>query len=54
MDKIISGILGMGLFVLFAGGLAQTIGKVPFVIIVVLICAMALYALYQELKDSRD
>lgn len=54
MDKIITGILGIGLFILFVGGLAETIGKLPFVLIIILICGMALYAFYEELKASRD
>lgn len=53
MDKIIAGILGVGLFVLFSGGLAQSIGKVPFIIIVVFVCALAIYAMYQEIRKRQ-
>ena len=41
MDKIITGILGIALFVLFVGGLAQSIGQLPFILIVIFICGLA-------------
>lgn len=50
MDKLITGILGVGLLVLFAGGLAQSIGQLPFTLIVIFICALAIYGLYEELR----
>jgi len=53
MDNIITGILGMGLFVAFIGGLAETIGKAPFIVIVVGVAAMALYDLYENIRDAR-
>jgi len=53
MDNIITGIIGVALFLAFIGGLAQSIGKVPFIIIVALISAMALYDFYENLRDAR-
>ena len=50
MDNIITGVIGMGIFVAFVGGLAQSIGKLPFILIVVVICAMALYDLYENIR----
>ncbi len=57
---IISGVMGMLMFILFVGGLAQSISKnpahggIPFVIIVVFICSLALYGLYEEVKEQRE
>jgi len=53
MDNIITGILGVGLFLAFIGGLAESIGKVPFIIIVVFVGSMALYDLYENIQESR-
>lgn len=52
MDNIITGIFGIGLFVAFVGGLAQSIGAMPFIIIVVGIGAMAVYDLYENIRDA--
>ncbi len=54
MDKIITGLLGVGMFVLFVGGLAQSIGQVPFILIVIFICALAIYGLYEELRTDKN
>lgn len=53
MDKIITGILGVGLFLAFIGGLAESIGKAPFVVIVVFVGALASYDLYENIRDNR-
>jgi len=52
MDNIITGIIGVGIFLAFIGGLAQSIGKAPFVIIVIMISAMALYDLYENIRND--
>lgn len=53
MDNIITGVIGFGIFLLFTGGLAESIGKVPFIIIVVLIAAMAGWGLYEDIREGR-
>lgn len=54
MDKIITGVIGIVLFVLFAGGLAVSIHQIPFTVIVVIISIMAIYGLYEELRSGDD
>lgn len=53
MDNIITGIIGVALFIAFIGGLAETIAAPPFVIIVVVIGSMALYDLYENIRGER-
>ena len=53
MDNIITGIIGLGLFLLFVGGLAESIGSVAFAVIVAVIGVMALYDLYENIRDAR-
>jgi len=52
MDNKITGVLGVGLFLAFIGGLAQSIGKLPFIIIVILVGGMALYDLYENIRSK--
>lgn len=54
MDNIITGIIGIAIFLAFVGGLAETIGATPFVIIVVVIGSMAVYDLYENIRDNRN
>ncbi len=37
MDNFITGAIGIGLFLLFVGGLAESIGSLPFTIVVVIV-----------------
>lgn len=53
MDSIITGVIGTGIFLLFVGGLAESIGSLPFAIIVVAVCAAAVYGLYEDIRDER-
>lgn len=53
MDSIITGVIGTALFVLFVGGLAQSIHAIPFTIIVVVICGAAIYGLYEDIREER-
>ncbi len=53
MDGIITGVIGVALFLLFVGGLAESIGTLPFTIIVVIICAAALYGLYEDIREDQ-
>lgn len=53
MDNFITGVFGVGLFVAFIGGLAQSIGAAPFIIIVVAITAMAAYDFFENVREGR-
>jgi len=53
MDNIITGVLGVGLFMAFVIGLANSIGALPFVLIVVIVSGMALYDLYENINTAR-
>lgn len=53
MDNIITGAFGIGLFLAFIGGLAQSIGAVPFIVIVTIIGALASYDYYENVRDAR-
>lgn len=53
MDNNIAGLFGIVLFLAFIGGLAESIGKVPFMVIVVIIGAMAAYDYYESVRDQR-
>jgi len=54
MDSIITGVIGTGIFLLFVGGLAQSIATLPFTIIVVIICCAAVYGLYEDIKADQE
>jgi len=53
MDNIITGVLSVGLFMAFVIGLANSIGALPFVLIVVIVSGMALYDLYENINTAR-
>ena len=53
MDNFITGAIGIGLFLLFVGGLAESIGSLPFTIIVVIVSCAAVYGLYEDIKSSQ-
>lgn len=53
MDNKIAGLFGITLFLAFIGGLAESIGKIPFMVIVAIIGAMAVYDFYESLRDER-
>ena len=53
MDNTITGLIGILLFLAFVGGLAHSIGATPFIVIVVIIGAMAAYDYYESVRDSR-
>ena len=54
MDKKITAILGLGIFLLFVGGLAKSISQMPFAVIVVIVSALAIYGVYEELRSDKD
>ena len=54
MDKIITAVIGIVMFLLFVGGLAESIGHIPFTLIVIIIGAMAAYAFWDDFRgDSK-
>ena len=52
MDNIITGAFAVIIFLLFAGGLAQSIGAPPFIIIVVSVGLMLLVDFYQSAREG--
>ncbi len=52
MDNIITGIIGVGIFLAFTLGLAESIGEAPFVIIVITVCIMLCVDFYQSAKEG--
>ena len=52
MDNIITGAIGVIIFMAFVLGLAQSIGELPFVIIVVAVCAMICTDFFQSARES--
>lgn len=53
MDNAITGLIGILIFLAFVGGLAHSIGATPFIVIVLIIGAMAVYDYYESVRDSR-
>jgi hypothetical protein len=52
MDNLISGLIAAAIFIPFVGGLAVSIGVVPFAIIVVIVVAMFLFDFFQSARDG--
>ena len=52
MDNLITGAIGVGLFLAFVLGLADSIGKIPFAIIVVIVCALLLTDYIQSAREG--
>ena len=50
MDNLITGVLAAAVFIAFAGGLANSIGATPFIIIVVAVVGMMLVDLVQSAR----
>jgi len=49
----ITGFIGIALFLAFIGGLAESIGALPFIIIVIAISAMAIYDYVESVRAER-
>ena len=49
----VTGFIGIVLFIAFIGGLAESIGALPFVIIVSIIGAMAIYDFVESVRNER-
>jgi len=52
MDNLISGLIAAAIFIPFVGGLAVSIGAVPFAIIVLIVVAMMLFDFFQSARDG--
>ena len=52
MDNIITGAIGVAIFLAFTLGLAESIGEAPFVIIVVAVCIMLCVDFYQSAREG--
>ena len=52
MDNIITGAISVGIFMAFVLGLAGSINALPFVIIVIVVCAMLCTDYIQSVRES--
>ncbi len=52
MDNLISGHIAAAIFIPFVGGLAVSIGVVPFAVIVIIVVAMMLFHFFQSARDG--
>ena len=52
MDNIITGAIAVAMFLAFAGGLAESIGEIPFILIVVIVGTMLCIDFYESAKEG--
>ena len=52
MDNIITGAIGVAMFLAFVLGLAESIGALPFVVIVVFVSALLCTDFFQSAKEG--
>lgn len=52
MDNLITGALAVGVFVAFSAGLAQSIGAIPFVLIVTIVIAVVVYDFWESARKG--
>ena len=52
MDNLITGAIAVAIFLAFVLGLAESIGKIPFTIIVVIVSGMIATDYYQSAKEG--
>ena len=52
MDNIITGAISVGIFMAFVLGLAGSIEALPFVLIVIAVCAMLCTDYFQSVRES--
>jgi hypothetical protein len=52
MDNIITGAISVGIFMAFVLGLAGSISELPFVLIVIVVCAMLCTDYAQSVRES--
>ena len=54
MDNIITGAVAVVIFLAFTGGLAESIGEVPFIMIVIIVGAMLCIDFYESAKEGLE
>jgi uncharacterized membrane protein len=52
MDNLITGTIAVVIFLAFVLGLAESIDKIPFTIIVVIVSAMLCFDYYQSVREG--
>lgn len=52
MDNLITGLIAVVIFLGFTGGLAESIGEFPFVMIVIIVSCMLLFDFYQSAREG--
>jgi len=52
MDNFITGFIAVVIFLGFAGGLAQSIGEFPFILIVAIVSVMLLIDFYESAREG--
>ena len=52
MDNIITGAIAVAMFLAFTGGLAESIGEIPFILIVVIVGAMLCTDFYESVREG--
>ncbi|MBP5855501.1 hypothetical protein KAJ83_00645 [Marivibrio halodurans] len=52
MGNILTGLFAITVFLLFVGGLAESIGALPFILIVVFVSVLAVVALWEEIRGD--
>ena len=52
MDNLITGAIAVGIFLAFVLGLAESIGKIPFTLIVVIVSALLCTDYYQSAREG--
>lgn len=54
MDNIITGAISVVIFLLFVGGLAESIGALPFILIVAIVGIMLLIDFYESAREGLE
>jgi len=54
MDNLITGLIALAVFLAFVLGLANSIGAIPFTIIVLIVSAMIVTDFYQSAKQGLE
>jgi uncharacterized membrane protein len=52
MDNLITGAIAVAIFLAFVLGLAESIGKIPFTIIVIIVSALLCIDYYQSAREG--
>ncbi|MDH3220629.1 MAG: hypothetical protein OEO19_13930 [Gammaproteobacteria bacterium] len=52
MDNIITGAFGVAVFLAFTGGLAQSIGELPFILIVLIVGIMLCIDFFESAREG--